>query len=405
MREKIPNAYPKETRMNPKFRLVTCLALVFVVLMTSGASLAFASPTCNSTFVKQSGNAITVRPTGTDDTVNIQCAFDIAVTSGHDKQVQLLAGTFHTKQIVVNGFRASFTGAGAEKTVVMNLPNLYVTPVNMYFNPPSAANPWPSLISFIDSDLAISDLAIRIVGSAPTMGWTIFGIDPPIKELAIGIGILGTHANARVSNVLVEGEVLPVSRFGYNLINGIYFEGFIGEVSAPMAGTFTVFDSTFRKVASGAPIFNLSGASVMISRNRFDNVFYGMDTADLMNTSLAYSHNTVDATICLDLYNITNTETSGANLFVANNVCHGTRGMVLETTFSEGNKCLLVGNNVQNVTDVGYYLGPGINGCTVIGDGHPATAINLGTDNRLINITGHGKNSPPPQPKLLRPLK
>ena len=390
--------------MNSPFRLLVCLALALMVLVTGGAHVA-ASPTCNSTFVQPAGNAIMVRPTGTDDTANIQCAFDMAVAAGRDKQVQLLAGAFHTKQIVVNGFQGRFAGAGSNQTVVTNLPNLYVTPVNFYFDPPSAANPWPGLFSFIGGDLAISDLAIRIAGSEPTLGWTIFGIDPPLKELAIGIGILGTRANARVSNVLIEGQVMPGSLFGYNLINGIYFEGFIGESQPPMSGTFAVSDSTFRKVATGAPIYNLSGASVMISRTKNEDVFSGLDAADLVNTHLVFSNNTVDALTCGDLYSMLNIETSGSNLLIANNVCRGSRGIVLETTFGRGNQCLVVGNNVQNVTDVGYYLGPGIKGCTVIGDGHPASVVDLGTDNKLINVTGTGRNPSATQPGLFKRLR
>lgn len=377
--------------MNSRFRLSVCLAIVLAILVTSGSTVTVASPSCNSTFVSQAGNVITVRPTDMDDTANMQCAFDLAVDAGPGKQVQLLAGTFRTKQIVVNKFSGRFTGAGADKTIVTNLPRLSVTRVDMYFNPPSATNPWPSLISFVDGDIVISDLAIRIVGSEPTTGWTIFGLDPPLKEMAIAIGILGTKANARVTNVLVEGEALPNSLYGYNLINGIYFEGFIGESPAPMSGTFSVTDSTFRRVASGAPVSNLSGASVFISQTRNEDVNSGLDAMDIVNSNLVFTHNTMDGFTglqCGYLYNLFNKETSGSNLLIANNVCRGTnpeaKGFVLETTFAKGNKCLLVGNNVLGVKGVGYSLDRGISGCTIIGDGHPTKAINLGADNKLI---------------------
>jgi hypothetical protein len=391
--------------MISKLRLVVSLVLLLVVLVASGDSVAAASPVCNSTFVKQAANMITIAPTGTDDTVNIQCAFDLAVAARKNTKVQLLAGMFRIKQIVVYGFVGQFSGAGADKTIITNLPNLYVAPVNFYFNPPSDVNPYPALFSFVDADIAISDLAIRVIGNEPTQGWTIFGIDPPLKELAIGIGILGTKANAQAQNILIEGELMPGSLYGYNLINGIYFEGFIGASQPPISGSFAVYDSTFRKVASGAPIYNLSGASVMISRTRNEDVYSGLDAADLVNTHLIFSNNTADAFICGYLYNMLNTETAGTNFLMANNVCRGTNGFVLQTTFGAGNKCLLTENDVQQVTDVGYYLYPGINGCTIIGDGTPATVINLGTGNKLINVTGVGKNSAMASFRLLRPHK
>lgn len=45
-----------------------------VAVLCAGA----AGATCNSTYVKQAGAAITVLPTHADDTHNLQCAFDAA---------------------------------------------------------------------------------------------------------------------------------------------------------------------------------------------------------------------------------------------------------------------------------------------------------------------------------------
>ena len=229
-------------------RLTTCMALVFALAFVGGAGAATAASLCNSAFVTQQGRTFTVLPTGTDDTANLQCAFDAAVAAGSGAEVRLSAGAFHTAQIVVNEFRGSFSGAGPGKTVLFNLPHLYVTPVDMYLNPPSAANPWPTLFAFVGGDFAISELAIHIVGDEPTTGWTFWGIAPPFREMAGGIIILGTRTDAHITDVLVEGEAKEATMFGYNLINGIYYEGWIGENSPPISGSFHVHNSTFRFV-------------------------------------------------------------------------------------------------------------------------------------------------------------
>jgi hypothetical protein len=325
-----------------------------------------------------------------NDTANLQCALDAAVSSGPGVRVRLSSGIFHTAQIVVSGFQGKFTGNGAKNTVITNLPNLYVTPVDMYFNPPSADNPWPSLFAFVNGDFVISDLAIHIIGDNGTTGWTIFGIDPPIIELAHAVVILGTEADAKIERVLVEGELMENSLLGYNLINGIFFEGFIGEVSPPISGSFQVYASTFRLVASGTPVVNLSNSAVVISRNTFEDVFLGMDGGDFINSNLEFSHNNVNSVIGFDLYNTFATEDVGSTFLIKSNVFRGAIGPAFEMTFGEGNDCLLQGNNVQNVTDIGIFLGEGIHGCTVVGGNNKTNVLDLGTGNILVGVNNMG---------------
>jgi len=376
--------------MKTKFFLTVFILVALVIPFVSSTGRVSADSACDSAYVTQAGTTLKVTPTGVDDTANLQCAFDEATAMGTGVKVQLSSGTFHTAQIVVNGFYGRFSGAGMDNSVVMNLPNLYVTPENMYFNAPSADNPWPSLFAFIGGDYVISDLAIHISGDNGTTGWTIFGIDPPITELAHGIAILGTQANARFDRVLVEGEPTSNSLLGYNLINGIFFEGFIGEYPDPISGAFEVYDSRFHHVGSGTPVSNLSNTRVVISHNIFDEVVFGMDGGDFVYSSLEFSHNHVNAVLGLDLYNIFAAEDVGANFLVKNNVFRGELGPIFEQTFGEGNKCLLLGNDVQNVTDIGVYLGPDIKECTVVGGSNKTNVLDLGTDNTLTGVSNMG---------------
>ena len=376
--------------MKTKLLLTIFLVAALVSGLALATGVAFADTPCDSAYVTQSENVITVSSTGVDDTENLQCAFDVAVAGGPGVDVQLSSGTFHTAQIVVNDFHGQFYGAGSKYTTVINLPNLYVTPVDMYLNPPSADNPWPSLFAFIGGDFVVSDLGIHISGDNGTTGWTIFGIDPPITELAHGVAVLGLHANSRFERILVEGESADNSLLGYNLINGIFYEGFIGEVSPPISGKFYVADSTFRQIGSGTPIYNLYQAEVVVSRNTFDDVFLGMDGGDLVNSSLEFSHNMVNGFIGLDIYNLDLVEDVGSAILVKNNRFRGVIGPILEQTFGDGNDCLLQGNNVQNVSDIGILLGEGIHGCTVVGGSSKTNVLDLGADNVLVGVNNMG---------------
>ena len=397
--------------MKTQFFLTVFLALTLVGSLGWSAGVARADPFCDSAFVIQSGVVFSVKPNGSDDTANIQCAFDAAVAAGAGSEMRLSTGIFHTAQIVVNDFHGKFTGAGSDKTTVTNLPNLYVTPVDMYLNPPSADNPWPSLFAFVNGDFAISDVAVHISGDNGTTGWTIFGIDPPITELAHAFAILGTEANVRVDRILIEGELMENSVYGYNLINGVYFEGFMGNFPLlPISGSFQVYDSTFRRIASGTPLFNLSGASVTISRNRFENIFDAVDSADLVDSSFVFTHNYVQDTF-LGLFFYTNfTEDSGSRFLVQNNVftgynnvIGGSYGPLLDGIFGDGNNCLLKGNNVQNVNDIGIILGSGIHGCTVVGGNNKTNVLDLGTGNVLVGVNNMGTGVGPTFQHFMKP--
>jgi hypothetical protein len=275
--------------MNKRHLLLLIVATAIVATLPRSASAA----SCNPSFVVQHGRTFTVLPTGVDDTPNLQCAFDSAAAAG-SSAVRLEKGTYHIRQIVVNNFKGSYTGAGAEQSVLTNLPNLYVTPFNMYYQPPSAANPWPSLVSFVDGDFLVSDIGMKITGAVPTTGWTIYGL-PTLYDLALGFTVLGTTSNAVFSRVDIEGEVAPNPVCNYNLYNGIGFEGLIGQESQPpISGSFVVQNSTFQHLGSAVPVYNVVDASVLLSHNNAQDVFDAMDLQGLLNTMYEFSFNTVE---------------------------------------------------------------------------------------------------------------
>ena len=349
--------------MKSKKFLSACIALAVVFTLALSPEVARATPACDPAYITISDNEITVSPTGVDDTANIQCAFDEAVETGPGTNVRLVSGTYHTAQIVINGFHGQFTGAGADETIIVNLPHIYVTPGDYNLNPPSAENRYPILFFFFGGDYSISEMAFRVIGNEPTQEWWLYGMGP-FYELACAVAVMGTEANADISHILVEGEVKEGSIFGYNLGNGVYIEGWmdwLGQPSPPLSGSFSIHNSMFRTYAYGTPLSNLSNASVVVSHNVYEGIFIAMDGGNLTKTNVEFSHNRVEGgAIGLDFWEDAFPEQRNSTFLIKNNLFRTELlGVAFEQTFGEGNHCLLLGNNVQSVTDPGIFLGEG----------------------------------------------
>jgi len=319
--------------------------------------------------------------------------------------VQLHEGTYHTAQIVVNEFQGEFSGAGVDETMVLNLPHLYVAE-EYYLNAPSPENPFALFFTFVGGDFSISGMSIHIVGDEPTQDWWV-GDFGPLYEMACAVCILGTEAHAEIHHVSVEGEVKENSIFGYNLGNGIFFQGWMEWIDPsylPNSGSFSVHHSTFRNATWGSPIAYLTDATVTISHNNYENVLIAMDGGGLVNTTLEFSHNKVEGGyLGLDFYDFIVPEYTNSEFLIKNNTFQGSIGIAFEQTFGEGNQCLLLGNNVQNVTDIGIFLGPGTYGCTVVGGNNKTNVIDLGTDNILTGVNNMGTGVGPTIQHFMRP--
>ena len=114
------------------------LSSLYVTLAPGGA-WATASGVCDGVHVKQRGKSLTVSPTGTDDTANLQCALDRGTAAGRGATVNLTSGTFHTAQLRAFNFQGTLRGDGMDSTILENLPNLPVA-VDWVLLPPSAGN-------------------------------------------------------------------------------------------------------------------------------------------------------------------------------------------------------------------------------------------------------------------------
>ena len=87
-------------------RTLVAVALAFGL---AGGAWAHQSKQCGSNVSRQ-GKTITVKPTGTSDTKNLQCAIDLALAGGRGSVVQLTRGKFYTAQLVADRFQGNDSG-------------------------------------------------------------------------------------------------------------------------------------------------------------------------------------------------------------------------------------------------------------------------------------------------------
>ena len=372
--------------------------VIMLLLIASGISWA----SCPSAYVHQSGWVITVLPTNDDDTQNLQCAFEMGKKIP-GATIQLLRGTYITGRIVVDGFVGTLRGKGMNATVVRN-PNtsIYVTPDDCYMVPTDSQSfALPYLLVLLGGDYRVMDLTFQIVGSAPATDWSIFGIrnwlGHGITSLAGPVVILGSdsgkgyrEANASFHRVRIKGEVTDDPLYGYNIYNGIFYEGFSGPDLLPLQGTFAVTDSEFEGMASSAPVSNVLNAKVLITGNRSKNVYYGSDIEDLKNSFYDFSHNEVSGTFGFIMYDNclggdSNCGTSETGIFIKNNKFVATNGVRMEGTFMDGTHCMVLGNNFSRVTDTAVYLGEHTSHCLVMGIGD-GKVVDLGKDNIVMGL-------------------
>ncbi len=143
--------------------------------------------------------------------------------------VQLSAGNYLTSQLVAYNFRGTFKGKGKSKTVVEALPELVVTPGfpnGGECKPNTTDCLWPSLIIFVDGDIHISDMTIKITAVPSTKPWFLF--DSEFTALIDAVRFMGQYrTNASVERVAISGmhDNGDTSESGFNVAFGVLFAG------------------------------------------------------------------------------------------------------------------------------------------------------------------------------------
>jgi hypothetical protein len=221
--------------------LLFCFLGLFLILSTTAAA---------------GGSTIWVAPpNGKDDTANIQAALDACVVKGPGCTVQLHAGRYLTKQVVVYNFRGSFKGMGMDSTTIEALPSL---PVKWLDQTVASCQPnlttciWPSLFAFVDGNIRVSELSIKITAVPATQLWVDDG-GITYTMLFDVLAFMGQNPTyVTINRVRMEGQpsLLSTDFGGYNVTNGVHYTGALPRSSAPfdyyfLSGSFTVQSSFF----------------------------------------------------------------------------------------------------------------------------------------------------------------
>jgi hypothetical protein len=261
---------------------------------------------------KPAGPVFTVSPGGGDDTQALIDAFEAAKQGGPGAVVQLEEGQYTIGMIEVRDFDGYFRGAGKDKTIISNLPEL---PCSDWL----AINVIPFLLQFVNGNVRMSDMSLRINDGHPCAempeSYTSFFGD----MLAIVLTFTDYTATYVPDDRYIKGSVKNVNFIGgalnggnnpwglnYNTNMSIYCgspmwfdEGFmplsIGEIS--MSGC------SFDKNVVGPDVWGFDKSSkVIIENNDIAGSVYGMYLGCNLGSQLTLKNNRIHDGLMWDIY-------------------------------------------------------------------------------------------------------
>ena len=255
------------------------------------------------------------KPNGKDDTANIQKALNSCVARGPGCTVQLQAGTYKISQLVTSNFQGTLRGVAENSTTVEALPAL---PVNMpdptvsgECVPNTTTCLWPTLILFVDGNIEVSDLSIRITATdgRATAPWSIGGTK--FTSVVDALRFMGQRrADVSVDRVSIQGQhdTAATSLGGFNLVNGVTYTGELPRSATPfdyftLTGSLTVRSSSFKTMYDGVGTDGfVSSSQVTIggsssAGNHFDDVAAGIDLESAQASDFEVSYNISTASL------------------------------------------------------------------------------------------------------------
>jgi len=279
-----------------KEQVLISIFLIAILVLSSGSMVAFAK-----------SSTIVVKPTGVDDTANIQNALNSCASPNPPCTVQLTAGTYTiSSQIAVTGFQGRFVGMGQGQTIINALGNMPSPTVTPYWAQlPGPSDPWPILFTFVGGSFTMSGMTITDTSPTPTLGWT----EPPSNggasyaALTSAVEVTGLKASASFDHITVVGSAGDYG--GYNMGEAIHVEGALlppgwtdpNADAEMLTGTFSITNSVFTDT-TGAAVNFLENSNVVIRGNTIsspdiNSFFDGIDVLDISNTNVLVSANQV----------------------------------------------------------------------------------------------------------------
>jgi hypothetical protein len=293
------------------FLLLCVLLLVFV-----GASPALAHG---------HGHTFVVHPSGGDDTAAIQAAFENAKAAGPGSTVQLTKGQFYMNNILVDGFRGCFAGAGMHKTVIDTLRGLNpgYSGVTLTIDPdnpgtpgnPNYLVPYTFLIGFLRSGVRVADMSFDITArdpserylfdiSDPDSGWqtNLSNVFVVMRDSSSGFDCVGTKAHdGDVNDLNIEGDLVIADTGGVHSVTRCSFEGNNGLELGQLTGArLTIggcdgMGNRFAHFAGDMYLTSSSDCRVVVSHNLMRSG-YGCYFEDLSDSGVEVSGNRIQAT-------------------------------------------------------------------------------------------------------------
>jgi len=305
-----------------KEQVLISILLIAILVLSSGSMVAFAKS--NTYIVKPSGDT-----SGATDAAAIQAALNMCTKGGPQCTVQLLAGTYYiNSQINVYGFQGSFVGAGQGQTTIEVPPTVTLPPEAAIYNtpsatapywatPPSASNPWPNIFTFVGGSISISGMTIEDLNPSPVTSYWCYSCGGGyVTNLWIAIQITGQpspaspipQVSATINQVQVVGTSLPAATYpptSWSISNGIIYGGqFLPSVPPtgwtntniwtdifPISGTFSVTNSMFNTVQTGAWAWFTTGAMVAFRSNTLVDNLVPLGSQDLSKSVVTITGN------------------------------------------------------------------------------------------------------------------
>ena len=261
---------------------------------------------------KVTGPVFTVEPsgdlTGNEDNDNLLAAFSQAKAAGPGATVQLVEGEYFISSIEIRDYYGSFLGAGMDKTILSAVLGF---PCEML----DIDNVMPHLIKFINGDLAISGMTLRIPDGiaceTPSIGYGY--------ELMMVL-VLGDYSDLyRPDNRSIKGVVSNIHFIGGNRGDGA---GTIGDLNT-LAALWVGADWYWPVPGNEYP---LTRGDVTIKNCVFENFLGGGETACMgPEGNFIFEKNTLKSMSngYWVLYNY------GANISIVNNLFQNNSGIDL----------------------------------------------------------------------------
>lgn len=240
-----------------------------------------------------SADTLLVTPTGGDDTLTLQAAFDDAVAAGPGSTVRLAAGHYCVSApVIVRGFDGRWLGAGRDLTVVETCADPFPVPQLIDVDPGHPGDPQLSVrepFLFLEvegrpaTNLEVADLTLRVKGT--TNVYYRHGVPRPVTIFQNGLALRGkrpTVVDGQMSRITLKAHGIAID----GEANGLLF-------GAPSA----VNVITGISLTGGTEAFSYFGGDISARRAESVELNLSLTRSHMQRVGIAFGGSAVDSTI------------------------------------------------------------------------------------------------------------